>query len=376
VKTAKVKRLTAGRVLGFTLIELLVVIAIIAILVALLLPAVQQAREAARRASCKSNMRQVGLALHSYHATYGVFCPGIINSGAPSSRTADAMGYTYNLNTTGWMLLLPYLDSGSLYDNWDPNFASSAVNVTGKGFVQVDGTIQPTAPKNNDQIIETVLPALLCPSEPFNRYSYNQTNSRHYTVTIPYTGRVACTSYMFSGGRLVSNWSFYHVRDLSSVDMPVPPAIPNIAGGRCLAQYQGAIGNNGSASLSHMQKEGASNGIIAGESTLLLDSFAYRPTWGAGKHTGVFGRVEPRRTSNLTSNLRYHINQPPYNSSPMARKTRPRPYAWGFSSRHPGGAHFVFGDGKVKFLNDSIDWVTFCYLIFIHDGTEQALGNF
>ena len=47
---------------GFTLIELLVVIAIIAILIALLLPAVQQAREAARRASCRNNLKQLGLA--------------------------------------------------------------------------------------------------------------------------------------------------------------------------------------------------------------------------------------------------------------------------------------------------------------------------
>ena len=84
---------------AFTLVELLVVIAIIGILVSLLLPAVQFAREAGRRTQCSNNLKQIGIACHTYHDSLKALPPGITRSQSISTHAH----------------LLPYMEQQPVY---------------------------------------------------------------------------------------------------------------------------------------------------------------------------------------------------------------------------------------------------------------------
>jgi prepilin-type N-terminal cleavage/methylation domain-containing protein len=204
---------------GFTLIELLVVIAIIAILIALLVPAVQKVREAAARLQCSNNLKQMGIALHSYHDLNKVFPPAKINGGSqPSADMTYYPGKPFVYNHTGFTLLLPYIEQQPLFDKYNFDFPSSNCNWGGGG---ASGTLANGGINaGNIAVVGTYIPTYTCPADKNPPQVANVAGTGAYAIT---NGRRS--NYLFNCGQ---------EDDYSA----------NYSAGRATA---GAFGNNGAA---------------------------------------------------------------------------------------------------------------------------------
>ncbi|MDX2039549.1 MAG: DUF1559 domain-containing protein [Isosphaeraceae bacterium] len=329
---------------GFTLIELLVVIAIIAVLIALLLPAVQAAREAARRAQCTNNLKQIGLAIANYESGQGVYPMGNLTR----SRTHDNCG-TYWGHT--WLnFILPYMEQGNQYNA--ANFSRP-----------YNSTFQFTAFRQK-------VGALICPDDTPN-------------VDLTQVGFIATmqTSYYAMRGITENLWYSWGTGATA----------PNA--GRCgVIDGEGAFGSNiayGVAAIS----DGTSNTIFVGE----VSRFANEPgnsPFNFGNVAGAFGgpdwqtsttwsgdvrptsgayavpRINAKAvTSNVTQCLTNPFGTPQYGNPVGWLNTCQGLAQFGFRSHHPGGANFLFGDGSVKFLKETINMPTY------HALSTRALGE-
>lgn len=347
---------------GFTLIELLVVIAIIAILVALLLPAVQQAREAARRAQCKANMKQVGIGLANYHDVHSVLPPGAING----VRSAPARSEGRTLNHTGWIMLLPYIDQAALYNEFDLSLASGPASNGDSGG-------PPPWPNVNTDLAKTKLSVLQCPSDPdAGNLTTRYTPVNHYTNDFNGTG-AARTSYLLCAGGHGNGWS------TGAIWTAYLNSASNLEDGRTGVEYIGAFGYNGAARFRDFQ-DGTSNCITAVEGQSLRASHVFETNWAAFRHITNMAVNHPNINKGHVNNFRYHLNgincDPAATTSGCANtgaNNHVRPYSAVAGSVHVGGAHALFGDGTVSFLNQSMDKSVYAVLTRIKSNEIDTL---
>ncbi len=324
---------------GFTLIELLVVIAIIAVLVALLLPAVQQAREAARRSQCKSNMKQLGLALHNYHDTFTALPSGY--GGFPFTNQGSLWGWG--------TMILPYLDQAPLYTilSQAPG-GKSGVGSAATGFGAVMTSFNPS-----NVALQTVLPVYRCPSDTGSQVltipagGINGTNPGATSMfgRSNYPGVLGST-YGNGGGLLICDGTFSESSCKRFRDYTDGLSNTFLVGERRSPAIQSGFFTGGDS-------------IWAGSND---DNF---PDWqGFAMHLGSCEQALPLNLKSTTA--------------PSA--AGPLPYL-GYSSLHVGGGQFLMGDGAVRFISENIangppakPGSTYQNLAAIADG--NVLGSF
>lgn len=325
---------------GFTLIELLVVIAVIAILVGLLIPAVQAARQAASRTQCLNNLKQIGIGLHNYLDAHGSFPSGVImhttdvNPGpvtVPPVNTncqplLPVFANLYGYPGWGWgTLLLPQVEQASLYNQF--NFSFTAVDW------------------QNDTASLIPLSTYICPADSLPR-SFQVLDA--YGVSPPWTLLLPSANYVGVLG--------------TGTVAELPTAFDGVFGGNSSVGPRDisdgmsqtlAVGER-SCKLSYATWMAMVPGGWLFPTTLFNRGGPFTPPAGVpsgGMLMAPVGLIDAPRTPNNASG-----------------------HPEDFSSRHPGGANFLFADGSVHFLKDSISFRTFLSMA-TRSGNEVVAGD-
>ncbi|MCC9604751.1 DUF1559 domain-containing protein [Blastopirellula sp. JC732] len=299
---------------AFTLVELLVVIAIIGVLIALLLPAVQQAREAARRMQCSNNLKQQGLALHTYHDAYLSFPPGELTRSRISWQA----------------LVLPQIEQSALRDQLETAGAFTADGSSSKPYWHSNPAIISTG---TTPLAKTILPAYMCPSDP----------------TPELNDRIASTDSTYPGIYAKSNYVGAYTA-----------AYYNAAGTK--TEDRKAMFYENSKRKFRDITDGTSNTIAVTERAGVHVYVAslwigWHDLAGPIPHSYPFTlRVRINRLSNDTD---YAINGTILHST---------------SSLHPGGAQFLLCDGSSRFISETINMQTYAALGTVDGG--EVIGDY
>lgn len=333
---------------GLTVVEMLVVIVILGLCLAVVLPAVNAAREAARRRQCANNLRQFGIALASYHDALRTFPPGLIakfdRAGLDEYAGANSM-------------LLPYFEQTGLHALYDPN----------RAWYQ-----------QTPQVARTVVPIFVCPS-------VRQKNPFEIPLLASYaevtTGSTyAVTNYLFSKGlndawcsapeSVPANERGMFDINFSMRDVGVRDGLANT-----MAMGEGAGGADwplcfGPGCSTAAQADPAGNDLHAGvpwlASTVYPDFIAGSGYLASSHHACA---LEPLNKKPVTHSMvaataiadcRCSADGGPHHTS-------------NFRSDHPGGGNFLFADGAVHFLQQSIDMTTYARLSTVAEGTVAEL---
>lgn len=308
---------------GFTLIELLVVIAIIGILIALLLPAVQMAREAARRQQCKNNLKQLGIAFHNYHDMHSALPPAEIIVVDPNGPGAQGWG----------TMILPQIDQVALWQKYDSRIFS-VYESTQYGF-------SAAAVQSNMDVITTPVAVFLCPSNTGPTVTANL----QYTAGPPYNA--GSYTYRVARGDYCATVAVFGV-------------LGNLAFGR-YDWWQGILRQAGDFTANPHGVARFSDVTDGLSTTCILGERMSFPIYENGV---VMPNSSPERFRGwgyMTGDT-IAINGAPHSGPYQLVSGGPctinctNRFGRGFYSLHTGGAHFLLGDGAVRFVSEDVDY--------------------